>query len=89
MDRVAAEIAQEIGVLLQHDDIDAGAREQEAAASSRPVRRPAITQRVLSALPFKAWVAEAAFQSERRRAVSPAPGAAATTCCRRGAGQVS
>ena len=30
MDRVAAEIAQEIAVLLQHDDIDAGARQQEA-----------------------------------------------------------
>ncbi len=30
VDRVAAEIAQEIAVLLQHDDIDAGARQQEA-----------------------------------------------------------
>ena len=30
MDGVAAEIAQEIGVLLQHDDVDAGAREQKA-----------------------------------------------------------
>ena len=30
MDRVAAEVAQEVGVLLQHDDVDAGAREQEA-----------------------------------------------------------
>ena len=30
MNGVAAEIAQEIGVLLEHDDVDAGAREQEA-----------------------------------------------------------
>ena len=30
MDRVAAKIAQEIRVFFQHDDIDAGAREQEA-----------------------------------------------------------
>ena len=29
MDGVAAEIAQEISVLLQHDDIDAGARQQQ------------------------------------------------------------
>ena len=29
MDRVAAEIAQEIAVLFQHDDIDAGAGEQK------------------------------------------------------------
>ena len=38
MDGVAAEVAQEIGVLLQHHDIDAGAGEQEAAASCRPGR---------------------------------------------------
>ena len=30
MDGVAAEVAEEIGVLLQHDDLDAGAGEQEA-----------------------------------------------------------
>ena len=30
MDGVAAKIAQEIAVLLQHDDIDAGARQQKA-----------------------------------------------------------
>ena len=30
MDRVAAEIAQKILMLLQHDHLDAGAREQEA-----------------------------------------------------------
>jgi hypothetical protein len=30
MDGVAAEVAQEIGVLLQHQDVDAGAGEQEA-----------------------------------------------------------
>ena len=30
VDRVAAEIAQEVRVLLQNDDIDAGAREQKA-----------------------------------------------------------
>ena len=30
MDGVAAEIAQEVGVLLEHDDVDAGARQQEA-----------------------------------------------------------
>src|ERR1700682_3423409 len=30
VDGVAAEIAQEIGVLLQHGDIDAGPRQQEA-----------------------------------------------------------
>ena len=39
MDGVAAEIAQEIGVLLQHHDIDAGARQQKARASCRPGRR--------------------------------------------------
>jgi hypothetical protein len=30
MDRVAAEIAKKVGVLLQHDHVDAGARQQEA-----------------------------------------------------------
>jgi hypothetical protein len=30
MDGVAAEVAQEIGVFFQHDDIDAGARKQQA-----------------------------------------------------------
>ena len=30
MDGVAAKVAQEVGVLLEHDDVDAGAREQEA-----------------------------------------------------------
>ena len=30
MDGVAAEVAQEVGVLLQHDHIDAGTGEQEA-----------------------------------------------------------
>jgi hypothetical protein len=35
MDRVAAEVAQEIGVLLQHHDVDAGARQQEAEHHSR------------------------------------------------------
>ncbi len=30
MDGVAAEVAQEVGVLLQHDGPDAGARQQEA-----------------------------------------------------------
>ena len=30
MNRVAAEIAQEIGVLLQHHDVDAGARQQQS-----------------------------------------------------------
>ena len=30
MNGVAAEIAQEIGMLLEHDDVDAGAREQKA-----------------------------------------------------------
>ena len=39
MDGVAAEVAQEIGVLFQHDDIDAGAGEQEARASCRQGRR--------------------------------------------------
>ena len=30
MDGVAAEIAEEVGVLLEHDHVDAGARQQEA-----------------------------------------------------------
>ena len=30
MDRVAAKIAQEVGMLLEHRDVDAGAREQKA-----------------------------------------------------------
>jgi hypothetical protein len=38
MDGVAAEIAQEVGVLLQHDDADAGAREEQA---EHHPRRPA------------------------------------------------
>ena len=29
MDRVAAEVAQEVGVLLQHDHVDAGARQEQ------------------------------------------------------------
>ena len=35
MNRVAAEIAEEIRVLLQHHDVDAGAREQESEHHSR------------------------------------------------------
>ena len=49
MDGVAAEVAQEIGVLLQHDDVDACAREQEAehhprgaAAGDAALRRTGI-----------------------------------------------
>ncbi len=32
---VAAEVAQEVGVLLQHGDLDAGARQQQAEKQSR------------------------------------------------------
>ena len=46
MNRVAAEIAEEIGVLLQHHDMNAGARQQEsehhsggAAAGDAALRR--------------------------------------------------
>ncbi len=39
MDGVAAEVAQEIGVLFQHHDIDAGAGEQKSRASCRQARR--------------------------------------------------
>ena len=39
MDGVAAEIAEEIGVLLQHDDIDAGAGKKKSKHHARPVRR--------------------------------------------------
>ncbi|UIY31282.1 hypothetical protein LZK73_22310 [Neorhizobium galegae] len=35
MDRIAAEIAQKIGVLLDDDDIDAGPRQQEAEHQPR------------------------------------------------------
>ena len=42
MDGVAAEVAQEVGVLLEHDDVDAGAREQQARASCRPGPPPAM-----------------------------------------------
>ena len=38
MDRVAAKVAQEIGVLLEHHDVDAGARQQK---SQHHPRRPA------------------------------------------------
>ena len=42
MDRVAAEVAKEIGVLLQHDDVEAGAREQVAEHDAgRPAARDA------------------------------------------------
>ena len=33
--RVPAEVAQEVGVLLQHGDLDAGARKQQAEKQSR------------------------------------------------------
>ena len=40
MDRVAAKVAEEIGVLLQHDHVDAGARQQEARHhAGRPAAR--------------------------------------------------
>ena len=38
MNGVAAEVAEEIGVLLEHDHVDAGPREQEA---EHHARRPA------------------------------------------------
>ncbi len=38
MDRVAAKIAQEVGVLFQHHDVDPGPRQQEA---EHHARRPA------------------------------------------------
>ena len=39
MDGVAAEVTQKVGVLLEDDDVHAGAGEQEARASCRPARR--------------------------------------------------
>ena len=45
MDGVAAEIAQEVGVLLQHDHVDAGAREQKAEHEpARPAADHATTR---------------------------------------------
>ena len=35
MNRIAAEIAKEIRVFFEHDDVDAGAREQEAEHHAR------------------------------------------------------
>ena len=35
MDGVAAEIAQEVGVLLEHDDVDAGTGQQKAEHHAR------------------------------------------------------
>ena len=32
MDGVAAKVAQEVGMLLEHDDVDAGARQQDSRA---------------------------------------------------------
>ncbi len=44
MDGVAAEIAQEVGVLLEHDHVDAGARQQEAEHEpARPTADDAAT----------------------------------------------
>ena len=46
MDRVAAEIAEEIGVLFQHHDIDAGARQQQPGHHpGRPTARHAASHR--------------------------------------------
>ena len=39
MDGVAAKVAQEVGMLLEHDDVDAGARQQEAEHELRTGRR--------------------------------------------------
>ena len=39
MDGVAAEVAQEVGVLLEHHDIDAGARQQIAEHHAGRARR--------------------------------------------------
>ena len=39
MNGVAAKVAQEVGVLLEHDDVDAGARQQEAEHHARTGRR--------------------------------------------------
>ena len=36
MEGVAAEVAQEVGVLLEHGDLDAGAREQQAEHHADP-----------------------------------------------------
>jgi len=47
MDRVAAEVAQEIGVLLQHRHVDAGTREQKASIMPAGPA-PAMQQRVFS-----------------------------------------
>jgi hypothetical protein len=35
MNRIAAKVAQEIGMFLQHDDIDAGARKQKSKHHAR------------------------------------------------------
>jgi hypothetical protein len=35
VDRIAAKVAQEIGMFLQHDDIDAGARKQKSKHHAR------------------------------------------------------
>ena len=39
MDGVAAEVAQEVAVLLEHHDLEAGAREEQAEHHARPGRR--------------------------------------------------
>ena len=39
MHGVAAKIAEEVGVLFQHHDVDAGASEQVAEHHARPARR--------------------------------------------------
>jgi hypothetical protein len=42
MDRVAAKIAQEVGMFLEHDDVNAGARQQEPEHhAGRPAARDA------------------------------------------------
>ena len=56
MDGVAAKVAQEVGVLLEHDDVDAGARQQEAEHKpARPAADDTATGRNLfgcHSLPF-------------------------------------
>jgi hypothetical protein len=48
MNGVAAKVAQEIGVLLKHDDVDSGTRQQEAEHEpARPAADDAATGRNL------------------------------------------
>src|SRR5262249_45090590 len=83
MDGVAAEIAEEVGVLLEHDDVDAGARQQEAEHEpARPTADDAATRGELLGCHSCSSAMDRDEHTTDRLRTAAVPGCGTTGICR-------